>query len=178
MRSSFLRRLEACCLVVLMAACGGAANGWQRITAVDEGGFQVEMPVAAGVQHSSIVLGAEEVSTHIHIVGDSGITYVASWFDRPVAMAALSGTALRDTVWDLLHDRPDLTIVDGPGPLADPPADARHAWVLTGDGTRLGVVMTALGDRVVILNTGTPDARFGDRERRNMVRFLGSLKPL
>ncbi len=175
---SFWKQASVICAFLVLTACGGPGHQWRVVNVDDGGDFQVEMPQPASVQQGTIELVGENTSTHIHIVADSGITYVASWFLRPTSLSHLSGGTLRDSVWDLLHTKPEITILDEAGPIGTLDTDSRQAWVLAADSTRLGVVMMVHGDRIVILNTGTPEAFFGERERRNITRFLSSYRPL
>lgn len=178
MRSSCLKLLSSVASVVLLAVgCVQPDEAWQTVTVVDNGGFEVSMPRPAGVQRSTIYLNADQVPTHINILADSGITYVASWFDLPEPLAKLPSGIIPDTVWSLMNQREDAEILSEEGPLASPQPDQRHAWLRV-DGTRIGVVMVFRGHRVAILNSGTPDQFFGERERRNIQRFLRSYRPL
>lgn len=146
--------------------------------AVDDGGFQVQMPRPAGVQRSTIYLNTEPVETHINILSDSGITYVASWFDLPPALADLPETLIPDTVWTILNTGKQVTIVKDKVPVNTTSANEREAWLLAEDGTRIGVRMVFRNKRVMIMNAGTPDGKFREREERNIVRFLASHKIL
>jgi hypothetical protein len=175
MPSSFLKPLSTLLLLAIgVFACRGPQNAWHVVTAVDNGGFQVEMPRPAGVQHGTIYLNTDPVETHINILADSGITYVASWFDLPESLVALPTEALADSVWTLLHQDKHVTMLDEETPWSGSDAEHRSTWLLAEDGTRLGTHMIFEGKRVMILNAGTPGEYFGERERANIVRFLSS----
>jgi hypothetical protein len=134
------------------------------------------MPVASGAQNGSFVLGSDTVSSHVNILADSGITYVAAWFDRPVSLSQLPQQAALDSVWDMMVDRFDGAPTDGPGPLQSTSAESRGGWFINDEDVRLGLVIHSLGDRIVVMNTATPAPYYGPREERNMLRFLNSFE--
>jgi hypothetical protein len=177
MRSSSLKlpRLAPFLMIVVLG-CTSPDGTWTTMRAVDDGGFEFLFPHQGGEQNGMIKLNGADVPTHINIVADSGITYVASWFELPDGFKALAEQARADTVWELMNAANNAVAVEGPMPLGNGISEQRSGWFLHPDGTRIGVVMTFKGERVVILNTGVPDAFFGDREQRNTVRFLNSLR--
>lgn len=177
MSSSFSRSFSAILIIALcVIGCGQRAVDWSEVSAADNGGFTVQMPAASGIQHGRIPLGMDTVATHINILADSGITYVASWFDIPARLSQESGAALLDSVWAMLGSRVDGELLDGPGPLDRDFDGLYHGWFVDGSGTRLGLVVLLEQDRAIVLNASTPNDRFAEREQRNMVRFLRSYR--
>lgn len=164
-------------LIVVLASCSGSSDGWPRSNAIDGGGFTVRMPVASGAQNGSFVLGADTVSSHVNILADSGITYVAAWFDTPASLAGLPPQGALDSVWNMMVNRFGGIPADGPGPLQSSPGSSRGGWFVNEEDVRLGLVIHSLGDRVVVMNAATPAPYFGPREERNMLRFLNSFEP-
>lgn len=178
MSSSYFNWLKAVLpLVAVLAGCAGSADEWPRSTAIDGGGFSVQMPVSSGAQNGSFLLGTDTVSTHINILADSGITYVAAWFDLPEGLRQLPAPAPLDSVWSMMVDRIGGEPTTGVGPLQSAAATARAGWFVNAEEVRVGLVLHQLNERIVVMNAATPAPYFGPREERNMLRFLNSFEP-
>lgn len=161
-------------LVAGLWGCAGSTGEWPRSSAIDAGGFTVRMPVVSGAQNGSFVLGLDTVNSHVNILADSGITYVAAWFDAPAGLRELPAQVAVDSVWSMMVDRIGGIPTDGVGPLQTPAPLARSGWFVNADDIRIGLVVRAQRERFVVMNTTTPAPRFGPREERNMLRFLNS----
>lgn len=134
------------------------------------------MPVASGAQNGVFVLGDDTVNSHINILADSGITYVAAWFDVPADLRQVSEPALLDSVWSMMVDRIGGEPADGVGPLQSSTGTARAGWFVNAEEVRVGMVLHQLNERIVVMNAATPAPYFGPREERNMLRFLNSFE--
>ncbi len=135
------------------------------------------MPASSGTQNGSFLLGTDTVSSHINILADSGITYVAAWFDVPADLQQLPGSVTLDSVWTMMLDRFGGEPTSGAGPLQSATATARAGWFVNAEEVRLGLVVHQLNERIVVMNAATPAPYFGPREERNMLRFLNSFEP-
>lgn len=176
MCSSYLNWPKALLILLVAAtACSAPQREWLRVEAVDAGGYTMSAPLSGETQKGRLVLGADTFATHINILADSGVTYVASWFDVPAAWSGLSEQALLDTLWPQVVRHTGAVRLDEPGPW-EAGGTVRDGWFLD-DGIRLGLVAHVLGSRFVLMDAATPDALKKDRHMANMTRFLRSFEP-
>ncbi|MGV3637550.1 MAG: hypothetical protein ACO1NQ_07865 [Flavobacteriales bacterium] len=177
MSSSFFNWLSVGLIMCTTFACKRAGDDWPVSLAVDDGGYIMRMPMESGSQHGTLFLGRDTITSHINILADSGITYASSWFDLPKRYGPLSGPAALDSIWPLIVQRVNGTLIsDAPNPWVSDPS-VRSGWFLNGDDIRLGVVLRIMGQRMVVMNAATPAPFYDAREERNMLRFLDSFEP-
>lgn len=177
MSFSFLNWRNACVALVLTTyGCDGSVYDWPTVNAIDDGGFSVEMPGPGASQNGAVIVGTDTFNTHINILADSGITYTAAWADLPTGFKAQEPTDALDSFWSVLAQRVNGGQLDEDGPLENTLSGTRNGWFINSDGVRLGVVLHRMNDRFVILNSATPNNKFGDPQKQRMLRFLRSFK--
>lgn len=162
-------------LPLLLVACSssGAPERWPNIQGID-GGFKATMPVVNDIQTGTLVVAGDSVTSHIAMAVDTGVTYVAAWYDLPDRLAETDEQDRLDTVWTEMvrHFGADARLDPGPG--TGDAQGMRSAWVLMGNGTRLGAVLRVRGMRAHVLSAATPEDNFTERARANAERFFGS----
>lgn len=134
------------------------------------------MPLECATQRGDLVLGKDSLVSHINIVGDNGITFIAAWINVPTRWNALSQTQVIDSLWPLVVDRVTGNRTEVSGPTLTDRPNERGAWFVDGTNVRLGIIARVLGARAVLMSAGTPEQHFGPREERNMLRFLNSFE--
>lgn len=165
-------------VAALLAACTTTGSeDWVRVQGLDGGGFSVSMPHPSDEQHGSMPIDGESVSTHINILADSGVVYVAAWFELPDDLRGLAPEALNDHIWPQVVSRSDAIELDEPGPIAAAAGStAKSGWLMTPGGSRMGLVIQRSGDRMVIMNAAIPDQYMEPSHRKNMERYLRSFR--
>jgi|GEM_PF-941307 hypothetical protein len=180
MSSSLLnwRSIVPVFILVLAACTDQPSKDWPRFEGLDAGGYTVSMPVKADFQHGRLTLGPDTVDTHVDIIADSAVIYVAAWFKTPTHLTALPEPAFSDSLWSMVV----APLSSGQEELSGPDLNVEGAsgsgWFLNNKGTRVGLVLHRMADRVVVLTATAPEGAIGDPERRNMERFLHSFEPL
>ncbi len=176
MHTTFLKwSNNALVLLVLIAGCTPASiESWSPITGID-GGFSVNMPVANDVQQGEMRMGEDELVTRIAIAADSGVTYVASWFDLPERFRTGDPDTRIEAAWSFVIDRSQAELMPVRGPLGDDTADMRNAWLLKDNEIRMGVVLVLRDMRVIILNSAAPQFHYNESVQLKMDRFFRSL---
>lgn len=164
-------------LPLLFVACTSPEPvRWPTIDGVDGGGFTVTLPNEHDVQRGVMEIGGEEVRSHVAMTADTGVTYIAAWYDLPEAFRELPTEERITAAWNVVVERSGEGAQVARGPLGDDTDEMRNAWILNAEGTRMAVVLVLRDMRVVILTTATPDFHFDARAERNILRFLRSLK--
>jgi len=132
------------------------------------------MPIPGGAQIGKLPLAGDTVETHIMIVQDTGITYLATWFDLPSTLDTLGDEAMFDSVSKYLRERTQSAEVDGTDiPLAN---SQRTFWVENAEGYRQGFVLNRMSGRLALLSIGCPSSVFGEHQKAKAARFLNSFE--
>lgn len=166
-------------LVVLMTSCAEQHDkAWVRVDGLDAGGFSVAMPQRPDAQHGTMVIDRDTVDTHIDILADSGVVYVAAWFELPDSLRARQAEETVAHIWPQVVARFNGTELQEEGPLGGGGgAGIREAWLMSPGGSRIGLVLRRSGDRMVLMNAAMPDRLMQPAQRRRMVEFLRSFQP-
>ena len=145
-----------------------------RVPAPHDGGFSYSMPIPGGAQIGKLPLGSDTVETHIMIVRDTGITYLATWFDLPRSLDTLGDAAMFGSISNYLSARTQSTEIDGQD---IPLANAQHSfWVENAEGYRQGFVLNRMSGRLALLSIGCLSSAFGDHQKAKAARFLSSFE--
>lgn len=167
-------RLSVILLVSLFSCSENNEHQWVRVPAPDDGGFSFSLPIPGGSQIGELPLDGDTVKTHIMLLRDTGITYMASWLDLPPALDTLDDEAVFASISRVLGERTNGEKVDG-SPIRV--TKAQHVlWLQTEEGFRHGFVMNRMAGRLTILSVGCPMSGFGERQRIKVERFLGSFE--
>ncbi len=134
------------------------------------------MPTTSGSRNGTLYLDRDPVATHVAILADSGITYVAAWFECPERWLPLQPTAVLDSIWPQVTRRVGDAQLHEAAPLATTDTNSRSGWFVNSMDIRLGMVIHLLGDRVVLLNAATPEAKLQERQMHHLRRFLNSFQ--
>lgn len=176
MSFSYSNWLSATVLLVLLCGCAAPGPEWTTVSATDNGGYSFSFPWEGGVQDGSMVLGVDTVPSHVNIVADSGLTYVSGWFTLSENMLRIPEERLLDSLWQIMPAQVIARSSDGPEILLELDGQTRKGWFMSPDSIRFGIALHQWNDRVAILSVGTPEFHFGERQHRNMERFLRSFK--
>ena len=176
MSSSYFNLLRFTILAMVVIGCA-KRNDWLEVEAMDNGGYTIEMPVSGETKTGTLIIAADTLISHMNIVADSGVTYMASWVDIPARWRELEKGQLVDSLWaglvmPLAGDR-----IDRESPLENERPNERGAWYLNeGESVRLVVAVRVVGTRAVLMSAGSAATNTGPRTDRNLVRFLNSFE--
>jgi len=161
-------------VAIFLVGCGGSSE-WPRMDLPDEGGWSVSIPGSDGAQVGAVEVAGSSLTSHAIMFNDSGITYVAAWYDLSPSIMALGEPLATDTVWNttisrLGQCRESLTGVEATVPF-------KETWCSNGEGVRSGIRQYSAGQRKIVLIASGPEEFFDPGIERNMRKFLGSLRP-
>jgi len=141
----------------------------------DGGGWSVSIPGSDGAQVGAVEVAGASLTSHAIMFNDSGITYVAAWYDLSPSILALGEPMATDTVWTSTLSR--LGQCRGSSVGVEMNVPFRESWCSNGEGVRSGIRLYTAGQRSIVLITSGPEEFFDPRIERNMRKFLGSLMP-
>ena len=176
MPGTFWRSSLSLLVVVSIIACSAPKpEGWVPVKGID-GGFTVLMPHAHDVQRGTFTIGHEEVVSHLAMTGDSGVVYLAAWYDMPASYEDRSPGERLDAAWASLRERAGVEFIPGDGPLGADTDGMRNAWYTSPDGNSVGVMLVVRGMRVYLLTTAAHNAEVQALMQANIERFFRSFR--
>jgi hypothetical protein len=156
-------------------ACSSPAPGWAPVKDVG-GDFTVLMPNANDTQRGSLDIAGEEVVSHVAMTADSGVVYLAAWYDLPARFGTSDPMERMEVAWASVRERAGVEIIPGSGPLGADTPEMRNAWYQSPDGNSMGVVLVVRGMRVYLLNTSAHNADVQALMQANIERFFRSFR--
>ena len=132
------------------------------------------MPIISGAQIGELPYEGDTIQTHIMILRDSGLTYLATWLDLPASLDTLDDDTMFGTFAQYLSDRSQSS---AKGDVVLPVTNAQFSfWVTNEQGFLQGFVLNRMKDRLAILSIGCQGSDFGVRQKAKAIRFLSSFE--